>query len=368
MYVPNRADRRFQALLNGELFACFGGGKSPSTPDYEGAAEKTAASDREALSYQTWANRPEQNMPWGSQKWDSQKVTDPATGEKVTKWTQNTTLNEDSQRALDAQLGLMGDRSELAQSMYGRMADEYGTEMDWGNLPEIGGAAGARQRGEDAIYGRATSRLDPQWEQTMDQTEAKLAAQGLRPGDKAYDQAMDNLNRQKTDAYQQATYGSIMGGGQEGERTFNMESQDRNRALAEEMQKRGFSLNEINAIISGQQVGMPSMPSFNAAGKAQGVDYSGAAQAGYDADLASASQDQAALQGWMQGGASMAMMSDRRLKRNITLIGSFKQYPLYLFQYLWGTWAVGVMADEVNQDAVTRLPNGYDMVDLARVV
>jgi len=136
------------------------------------------------------------------------------------------------------------------------------------------------------------------------------------------------------------------------------------------MQKRGFSLNEINALLSGQQVGLPSMPSFESAGKAAGVDYSGAAASQGQFDMDTFSAEQAGLQGLMSGGAllgSAYMMCDRRLKRHIQRIGSFKQYPLYLFQYVWGVWAVGVMADEVNKDAVIRLPNGYDMVDLARV-
>lgn len=366
MYIPNRADKRFEARLNGEMHYCFGK-SAPSSPDYKGAAEATAASDRTNLRDQTWANRPEQITPWGSTTWDQERVKDPATGEKVTQWTQNTALNADSQRALDAQLGLSANKSELAGGMYDRMANEYSSEMDWSGLPEVGTGAGARDRAEGAIYDRSASRLDPQWEQRTGDMEAKLAAQGLRPGDAAYDRAMENMGRERTDAYQQATYGSIMGGGQEADRQYNLESSDRNRQLAEQMQKRGFTLNEINAIISGQQVGMPDMPNFNQAGRQAATDYSGAATQQGQANLDSFNAEQAAMQGMMQGGASMAMMCDRRLKRNITLIGMFKQYNLYLFQYIWGQWAVGPMADEVNQDAVIRLPCGYDMVDLTRV-
>jgi hypothetical protein len=343
------------------------GGKSAKAPDYKGAAEATAASDREALRDQTYANRPEQDTPFGSESWESYQDVDPASGEAVTRWRQTTTLNDDAQRALDAELGLKGDRMELGQGMMDRAEAEFGEEMDWSALPEVGRGSEARDRAETAIYDRTASRLDPQWQQREEQTAAKLVAQGLRPGDPAYDQAMDNMSRQKTDAYQQANYGAIMGGGQEADRQYNLESSDRNRQLAEEMQKRGFSLNEINAIISGQQTALPSMPGFNQAGRGMATDYTGAARDQYTADQNAANADNAMWQSMMQGGAGMAMMSDRRLKRNVTLIGSFKQYPLYLFQYIWGKWAVGVMADEVNQDAVTRLPNGYDMVDLARV-
>jgi len=339
----------------------MGGKSKPKTPDYKGAAEATAASDLEALKYQTQANRPDQNTPFGSSSWEQD-----ADGN----WTQNTTLNEEAQRALDAELGLGADRMELGQGMMGRAEAEFGQEMDWSALPEVGRGSEARDRAETNLYERQTSRLDPQWEQRTEQTQAKLVAQGLRPGDPAYDQAMENMGREKTDAYDRASSSAIAAGGQEADRQYNLESSDRNRQLTEEMQKRGFSLNEINAIISGQQTSMPNMPGFESAGRANPTDYTGAANSQYNASANNASIDNSAFNSALSGGmqlGGMAMMSDRRLKRNISRIGSFKDYPLYLFQYIWGKWAVGVMADEVNQDAVTRLPNGYDMVDLARV-
>lgn len=57
----------------------------------------------------------------------------------------------------------------------------------------------------------------------------------------------------------------------------------RQAQLAEEMQKRGFSLNEINALISGQQVGMPTMPGFSQASKSDTVQYMDAAKSQYSA-------------------------------------------------------------------------------------
>jgi hypothetical protein len=60
----------------------------------------------------------------------------------------------------------------------------------------------------------------------------------------------------------------------------------RQQQLTEAMQQRGFSLNEINALLSGQQVNSPQMPNFNTAAAAQpapiyqaGVDNANAAQA-----------------------------------------------------------------------------------------
>jgi hypothetical protein len=65
------------------------------------------------------------------------------------------------------------------------------------------------------------------------------------------------------------------------------------------------------------------------------------------------------------GQGIMGMFSDRRLKRNIRRIGTLLSYPLYVFDYIWGeNNVVGFMSDEVNQDAVTVHPSGYDMINL----
>ncbi len=670
------------------------GGKSspPPAPDYAAAAEQTGEDARQLVEQQTHANRIDQYSPWGSTEYESYRpMLTPGTGGRAQvgtaavaaipgrleggtgyyanrrypgtpavaasadyqpavagieatygpeRWRQTTTLAPDAQRALDAEMKLMGDKSELAGSLVGRMQDEFGAPLDYSGLPQYGGvpqagnlqagnlqpgqqtqgsnlqggnlqtgqqpqssnlqagnlqtgdqvqagniqannlqvgdqtqagqltaeeiqrgvdftgaeqrtgAEQARQNAEDAIYGRSTSRLDPQWEQRTSQKEAQLAAQGLRPGDKAYDQAMENMGRERTDAYQQAQYGSIMGGGQEASRTVDMQragreqdmqeqlrsgsfantaagqafgqaqqaggqnfqqqlasenqrfgqeqaatgqnfsqemaaggqnfqqnlaseqerfmqeamaggqnfeqasqaaqvnfgqqlsaekerfmqeamaggqnfdqaaraadmnfgqamssedqrfgqaaqagqqnfaqqgaagqqnfnqqtsqsqqqSQLRQAQMAEMLQQRGASLNEINAIMSGQQVAMPNMPDYNTAGRAAPVDYMGAVSGQYGADMDRYNAKQAQQNSMMSGIGSMVsagmMMSDRRLKRHIKRIGTFKRYPWYSFQYIWGEWATGVMADEVNNDAVVILPNGFAAVDYARI-
>jgi hypothetical protein len=78
------------------------------------------------------------------------------------------------------------------------------------------------------------------------------------------------------------------------------------------------------------------------------------------------------------GSAAIAgMFSDRRMKENITKVGSLDNgLNLYKFEYKpefkdiagHGSY-IGVMADEakVIPDAVIRQPNGYDMVDYSKI-
>jgi len=678
------------------------GKSAPAVPDYRGAAEETAQASGEAANQQNYANRPDQTNPWGSTTYGTEAYTDPATGQEVTKWSQNQTLDPKIQGALDSQLALTQDRSDLGGALMPRVAEDYAQGMDFskygdpnmgysaeqidmsylpqgvgsltagqytspelqqnldysgaseigqtpqageynsldlqqnldysgasevgqapqagqytgpdlrqnldysgayevGQAPqagqytgpelqksldysgasEVGQAGNYRNQAEDAMYNRRTSRLDPQFEGRQEALEVKLNNQGLRPGDQAYDSAMQSLGMERTDAYSAAQNEAIMSGGAEASRMFGMDmsrrgqdiseantaadfynqsraqqsaidldsgdqqfnegakrfdmdmsrrgqdineanntadfynqsraqqsaidlasgnqqfnegaqrfgmdmsqrgqdineantaanfynqsrgqqsamdlasggqqfaegaqrfgmdmsrrGQDisetdsaanfynqsrgqqsaidlasggqrfneaqgagdfqnaaRQRALAEqmtikdrsynqgnqdadrqnairtgmmneEMAQRGANLNEVNALISGQQVNAPQMAGFQNAGRAQSADYSGAMGNAYDARLNQTNASNAGVQGMMNMGGTVAgMFSDRRLKKHIKRVGQLLGYPLYRFQYLWGDWAVGVMSDEINQDAVFKHASGYDMVN-----
>ena len=81
----------------------------------------------------------------------------------------------------------------------------------------------------------------------------------------------------------------------------NQMNQLRQQAIAEQMQRRGMSLNEMNALLSGQQVGMPQMPSFVQSGRAETPQILNATQMGYDAALGAYNAQQAGA-GNLMGG------------------------------------------------------------------
>ena len=80
-----------------------------------------------------------------------------------------------------------------------------------------------------------------------------------------------------------------------------------------------------------------------------------------------------AMSGLISGAGSLfSALSDRRLKKNIKLIGgSPSGLKIYAFEYInkafgEGTWQ-GVMSDEIPQDAVIKHKDGYDMVDYSKL-
>ena len=294
------------------------GKSAPDAPDYRGAAMEQSEASEDITRQQTYANRPTQMTPWGTISWDTGSIIDPASGNRVTQWTQNLDLTPESQQALDYQQDITLGRSALANTLLDRAQQEFGAEFDWESIPELSSLEYSpdelRQRAETAAYESATSRLDPMWDERGQAVEIKLRNQGLRPGMEAYDKAMANFERGGTDAYSQAERQAVGTGRQEAAQLFGQQMQGsafantlRQQAIAEEMQKRGMSLNEINSILYGQQVQQPNMPGFNTASKSETPQLLQAANMGYNADLNSFNAEQQAMQGLMSGVGGMAM-------------------------------------------------------------
>lgn len=267
-------------------------GKGSDAPDTLGAARETGEQAYRLNEAQTAANRPDQYNPWGSVEWTPSQRWNPVTGAYETAWQQRETLDPDVQSALDAQMAVQAGRSNLAEGIMGRAWEDYQTPFDfdqYGNPIQMAdveginrfdfGGSEQRQRAEDAAYQRAASRLDPQFDRRQQDLEIKLRNQGLAPGDQAYDAAMTNLGRERSDAYEAARLGSIGEGRIEQQQEFQqaLAGTDINRAIQsqqfgqaaqqaeianalrqqqiqEDLGRRGFNLSEVERLLQGQQI------------------------------------------------------------------------------------------------------------------
>lgn len=151
------------------------------------------------------------------------------------------------------------------------------------------------------------------------------------------------------------------------------QNQLRNQQLTDAMQQRGFSLNEVQALLNGQQVGVPSFGGYNTAAASQATDYSGAAQnqysAGMDAYNASQATTNALLGAAGSMGSTAMMFSDRRVKADVRRIGTHRiGVGVYSYRYIGERGRrVGVMAQEVRRVAphLVHSMRGVLMVDYA---
>jgi hypothetical protein len=367
------------------------GGKS--TPDFGQIATSQGEENEQIVRDQLYANRPDQYTPWGATSWGSEAGYD-ANGNPITNWSQTTSLTPELQDIYNKQVAIQGGRADIAGMLTGRLGSEYGQAQDWRGLNPMGqvptsqytlpeGSVGDpnafRQRGEDAMYDSAMSRIKPQQEANRAGLETKMRNQGLRPEDAAWKSQMQGMDQSDTDQDNQARWGAVDAGRQEAAQMFGQglannqnnyqqalgansqnfgqsmqgsqyANQIRQQQITEALTKRGAGLNEINALLSGQQVGMPQMPNFQNAGAAQPTDQMGAAA--QNASMSNANNPW----GQLAGAATTlgaAKLSDRRMKYNIKRIGTNKGHPWYSYNLKTdGSAHEGVMADEIPQEHV----------------
>lgn len=310
------------------------GGKSksvPAPPDpYKVSAAQTQTNQNTA-QYNANLNRVDKVTPYGSQTWQ--------------------------------QVGTNPDGSPKWQSNFA-LSGQYASPMDTSAIGT------ANHEAQDAVYKRATSTLDPQYEQRQRQLESQLAQQGLTQGSAGYNTAMDNFARERDSAYENARNDSITQGDQYGAQQLQQLLAIRNQPLS-----------EAGAIQSGMQFQNPGTVSTPAS------NLSGDIYNSYQGQLDGASSKNAgsnALMGGLfsLGGSALSSgmfnnlfsASDRRVKKDITRIGARSGLPLYAFRYVWEDDSdavhIGHMADEVRKavpDAVIRGPAGFDLVNYSRV-
>lgn len=172
--------------------------------------------------------------------------------------------------------------------------------LDYSNLtalPGVGDFSADAKRVSDALYGQATSRLDPQWEQQQRQLATQLAGKGITENSEAYRRAMDQAQRQKTDAYNQANYSAIGAGGAEQSRLFGLGLAARQQGQ-NEVNTQGTFANAAQAQQFEQNQGLADY--FNQA-QAQGYG-----QALSSANFANEAQAQGFNQGFQNAGLSNA--------------------------------------------------------------
>jgi hypothetical protein len=197
--------------------------------------------------------------------------------------------------------------------------------------------------------------MRPEQDYQRAQAETQLANQGLTPGSQAYNRAMQQLGDQQS----RERFNALQMGGEEQQRMQSMllgqqqqafgqdvaamqaynqalnqqfgqelqanqqnwgqmqqmadyQNRMRQQAIAEQQLQRQMPLNEMTALMQGQQVQSPAMPQFATASSGQAPNYLGAAQMSYQGGLDAFNAQQQQSQGMMSGlfglGSAAIMM------------------------------------------------------------
>lgn len=335
---------------NSSFNQMMNGPQTPEAPDYVGAANATAAGNLAAAKYATVANRATQINPYGTLKWQKGATDfDP--------WTQTVEFSPEGQRQFDLQNQLQTKYGETANLGFDRVRQTFeNPEIDQSKLPAAPINAG--MTAQQAIM----SRLQPTLESNDEALRTRLANQGISIGSTAYGREQALAGQRANDLYLQAAMQGI-----------GLDTNARKDALNEAYTAQSRPLDLINALRTGSQVQAPQFANYAQQERTSGPNISGAVQNQYSANLDAANAQNAYNQQMMQGLFSIggAMMSDKRLKTNITKVGKTDGgLDIYTYNYVWGgPTQMGVMAqdvEKVNPEAVIEVA-GYKAVNYAKV-
>ena len=273
-------------LLGGVTSTLFGSPQTVSTPNYNQAAQDTAAGNLANAQNATNANRVNQNTPYGNLSYS--QTTD-ANGNPV--WTANQTMPGQLSNAVNGNFGVMANtyNNPLTSPTFNSTGDMpsmnyYGsrlnqqqfnpatqllplptynvnTQIDQSKLPSYGINPG--QTYSDAIM----QRLQPQQAQALQSQQAQLANQGIVPGTQAYNNSMRTFNQGQNDQLTSAIVGGMQTGLQANQQQFGQEAQQVGLNLAGQEQSftqplrvntQNMGANELayNQQIANQSLGM----------------------------------------------------------------------------------------------------------------
>lgn len=123
--------------------------------------------------------------------------------------------------------------------------------LNFSGLPSVGDPNLIDQNTVNAEYNQATSRLDPQWQQSGEQMSQQLANQGIPLGSAAYDRAMQNFNLAKNDAYTSAQNSATESGVRDASQLYQDSIAGRQQGINEQVTGQNQPLSVLSQILSG---------------------------------------------------------------------------------------------------------------------
>lgn len=223
----------------------------PPAPDPTATIAAQTAANKDAVQESARVNQINEVSPFGSVSYTG----DIGSPDR----TRTVSLAPDQQAALDKQNALTSSLYGLANDQTGRIAGNIAQPFSFAGMPGPATAdTAARQNAENAAYGRATARLDPQFGTAENQLRTRLANQGIMAGSEAFNNEMRDFNFAKNDAYSSARNDAVATGDNEMAQNFGLQSTARQNAIQEANFLREQPLNEASALMSGGQINQPN--------------------------------------------------------------------------------------------------------------
>ena len=254
---------------------------TPPAPDYTAAAKATAEGNLDAVRAQTAANRVSQYTPQGSLTYDitgEDKYGNPI-------WSAYQAYSPEEQSIYESNTRLSQGLLDTAESGLGYVDDLLANPtIDESKLPSV------RLNPGEAYTDAAMRFMQPTQDRQREALRTQLVNQGFGMDSEGYQNAMSDMQ----DQFDRANLQAVMGG-------MDKDYTARQNAMQEQSYFQDRPLNIINALRTGNQVQGPQFVNPSQQAFAPGPDYTGAANAQYNAALQASNAQNAANSNFMGG-------------------------------------------------------------------
>ncbi|WP_226552979.1 tail fiber domain-containing protein [Celeribacter naphthalenivorans] len=309
---------------------------APDAPDpQETSAAQTGTSVATALANTMLGNVNQIGADGSTLNYDqtgTYSFTDPYTGMTydIPTFTATTSLS-------DAAQGIYDTNQITQQNLASLGADQSAFLQDYMSQPFSYGV-GEHEAWAGGLY---DSINGDNLAQQQSQLETRLANQGVVPGSAAYDAAMKNL----------------YSGQQTSRDQFMLDSY--NTGMNTALTNRTQPLNEIIGLMSGTQVATPTY-SQNTPSQIATTDNAGLINNAYNQDMQAYQNQMSGYNGIMGGlfglGKAAIMASDRRLKKDISLVRS-GDLNVYEYRYIWEPDTAPLRRGYMAQEVLEKFPH-----------
>lgn len=150
------------------------------------------------------------------------------------------------------------DTSNYDQTLKNMTTSALDMSNNLNSMPEYSFSADysdeARKRAENATYQSYVDKLEPQYQQHLDDMQTRLVNQGIPVGSEAYRRAMNDLQDNVNSAYNQAAYQSVLSG----QDAYSQSLEDSIRASQFNNNARQSYIDQIKSLLEGSVSGYDS--------------------------------------------------------------------------------------------------------------
>lgn len=246
------------------------GGSAPPPPDYTGAAQATAAGNKEAAIAAQAGNMINQYTPQGSVEYAQRGEIN---GTPL--WSQTVKLSPEQQAAYNKDVAMNAQLQDVGMQGVGYVQSALNKPLSFEGLQEVGTPGQIQQAASDAAYQNAMRYVEPRLQRQQASLENQLANQGITRGSEAWNAAMQEAEANRENVYSQAQNAAYTAGLTGAQQAYQQALGARQQGISELSQLRSEPINILNAVRTGSQMQTSAQPQVGASSPGQLATWSG---------------------------------------------------------------------------------------------